>query len=147
MAPLNRIIIDTDPGVDDVLAMLLALAAKPEEIELLMLSVTYGNVEVQSCLRNVVAIFHVIEKELEWRKARGQLAGFETLLASKPIVAVGAEHPLEDEILMADYFHGVDGLAGVHETVFGPSEIKQLALTCIASSSVSGRHMEDFVQA
>lgn len=63
MAPLNRIIIDTDPGkrsqslrlclsngvvgVDDVLAMLLALAAKPEEVEILMLSVTYGNVEVQ----------------------------------------------------------------------------------------------------
>jgi inosine-uridine nucleoside N-ribohydrolase len=34
-------------GVDDVLAMLLALAAKPEEIEVLLLSVTYGNVEVQ----------------------------------------------------------------------------------------------------
>lgn len=57
-----------------------------------------------SCLRNVVALFHVIEKELEWRKARGQLAGFETMLASKPIVAVGADHPLEDELLMADYF-------------------------------------------
>ena len=34
-------------GVDDVLAMLLALAAKPEELEVLLLSVTYGNVEVQ----------------------------------------------------------------------------------------------------
>jgi hypothetical protein len=26
------------------------------------------------------------------------------MLAAKPIVAVGADHPLEDEILMADYF-------------------------------------------
>jgi inosine-uridine nucleoside N-ribohydrolase len=34
-------------GVDDILAMLLALAAKPEELEVLMLSVTYGNVEVE----------------------------------------------------------------------------------------------------
>ena len=57
-----------------------------------------------SCLRNVVALFHVIEKELEWRRARGQLEGFETMHSSKPIVAVGAHHPLEDEILMADYF-------------------------------------------
>jgi len=55
-------------------------------------------------LRNVVALFHVIEKEREWRKARDQLEGFETILSSKPIVAVGADHPLEDEILMADYF-------------------------------------------
>lgn len=37
----------TASGVDDVLALLLALAASPEEIELLLISVTYGNVEVQ----------------------------------------------------------------------------------------------------
>jgi hypothetical protein len=36
-----------DVGVDDVLAMLLALAAKPEELEILLLSITYGNVEVK----------------------------------------------------------------------------------------------------
>jgi inosine-uridine nucleoside N-ribohydrolase len=33
--------------VDDVLAMLLALAASPEELDIMMISVTYGNVEVQ----------------------------------------------------------------------------------------------------
>jgi hypothetical protein len=37
----------TVSGVDDVLAMLLALAASPEEVEVMMISVTYGNVEVQ----------------------------------------------------------------------------------------------------
>jgi inosine-uridine nucleoside N-ribohydrolase len=30
-----------------MLAMLLAFAAKPEELEVLLLSVTYGNVDVQ----------------------------------------------------------------------------------------------------
>lgn len=57
-----------------------------------------------SCLRNVVSLFHVLEKELAWRKDAGRPAGFGTMQATKPIVAVGAEHPLEDETLMADHF-------------------------------------------
>lgn len=52
----------------------------------------------------MVALFHVIEKELEWRRARGQVEGFGTMHASKPLVAVGADHPLEDELLKADHF-------------------------------------------
>lgn len=57
-----------------------------------------------SCLKNVVAVFHVIEKELEWRRSRSQQEGFDAMKSSRPIVAVGASHPLEDELLMADYF-------------------------------------------
>ena len=34
-------------GIDDVLALLLALSASPEDLEILLISVTYGNVEVQ----------------------------------------------------------------------------------------------------
>ena len=108
----HKIILDTDPGVDDVLALLLALAASPDEIEILLISVTEGNVDVKSCLRNVVALFHVLEKELRWREAKGYPLGFETARTFSPIVAVGADAPLHDTVESADYFHGHDGLAG-----------------------------------
>ena len=57
-----------------------------------------------SCLRNVVSMFHVIEKEMQWRRKSGRAEGFGTLKKCKPVVAVGAEKPLNDQIMMADYF-------------------------------------------
>jgi hypothetical protein len=55
------------------------------------------------CLRNVVALFHVLEKEMAWRASSGRPT-FGALDVYKPIVAVGAEHPLEDEKLVEDHF-------------------------------------------
>ncbi|KAI4147845.1 MAG: hypothetical protein LQ340_005348 [Diploschistes diacapsis] len=49
MAP-TKVIIDTDPGIDDINALLLALSANPDDIEVLLISVTYGNVDVQKSL-------------------------------------------------------------------------------------------------
>ena len=49
-------------------------------------------------------MFHVIEKEIRWREDNGKAQGFESLRRFQPLVAVGAEHPLADQIVMADYF-------------------------------------------
>jgi inosine-uridine nucleoside N-ribohydrolase len=84
--------------------MLLACSALPEELQVLLISVTYGNIDVQNCLRNVVSLFYHIEKEIEWRKSNNRPIGFETLRKSKPLVAVGPDHPLADQMLMADFF-------------------------------------------
>ena len=69
----GKVIIDTDPvspvvrsprsfkiwshtnirqGCDDVLALLLALASSPADVEVCLISVTYGNVDVQKSVIN-----------------------------------------------------------------------------------------------
>jgi len=53
----------------------------------------------------VVALFHIINKEQQWRTKQGRPAGFDMLRTNvKPIVAVGAKGPLTDQLMMADFF-------------------------------------------
>lgn len=49
-------------------------------------------------------MFHVVERELEWRRARGLPEGFDALRARKPTLAVGADRTLDDRTVFADYF-------------------------------------------
>ena len=49
-------------------------------------------------------MFHVIDSELKWRRENGAAEGFGSLKRFRPLVAVGPEKPLEDQIMMADYF-------------------------------------------
>ncbi|KAL8782730.1 MAG: hypothetical protein Q9213_005154 [Squamulea squamosa] len=42
-------------------------------------------------------MFHVIEKEMRWRKDNGRPEGFDALKRSKPVIAVGADEPLGGE--------------------------------------------------
>lgn len=49
-------------------------------------------------------MLHIIQREMEWRKKHGKPEGFNVLRARKPTIAVGAEHPLDDQRMLADYF-------------------------------------------
>ena len=49
---MKPVIIDTDPGIDDVAAILLALASS--ELEVLALTTVYGNSSVDACTGNAL---------------------------------------------------------------------------------------------
>ena len=58
---MPRIIIDTDPGVDDAIAILMALSAP--SVEVAGLTVVGGNVPHASCLRNALALVEYAGRE------------------------------------------------------------------------------------
>ena len=58
---MQSIIIDTDPGVDDAIAILMALAAPG--VEVAGLTVVGGNVPHASCLRNALALVEYAGRE------------------------------------------------------------------------------------
>jgi inosine-uridine nucleoside N-ribohydrolase len=53
----TRLIIDTDPGIDDALAFLLALASP--EIQLEALTTTQGNVTLEKATRNALSVLEL----------------------------------------------------------------------------------------
>lgn len=57
----KRIIIDTDPGVDDALTFLLALASP--EIQLEALTTVHGNTNVENTTRNALAVLEFLHAE------------------------------------------------------------------------------------
>ncbi|NHN88278.1 nucleoside hydrolase [Acetobacter conturbans] len=87
-----KIVIDTDPGQDDALTILLALASP--EIELLGVTTVAGNVGVRQATINAL-------KTME--------------LAGRPDVPVhaGAERPLLRPLVNATHVHGRTGFEGV----------------------------------
>jgi purine nucleosidase len=89
----KRILIDTDPGIDDALAILLALASP--EVHLEGLSVVHGNCSVEQGVQNALAVLELAHA------------------ASIP-VARGCELPLVQPSLLAPETHGDSGLGHAH---------------------------------
>src|SRR6202161_2295074 len=109
----RRVIIDTDPGTDDAMAIVLALNSP--ELKAEALTVVPGNVDARQGLENALKIV--------------SLAGRCDLT-----VAGGAQHPLDQKLITAQYWHGKNGLAGVElpaskckaDPRFGPDLIIEL---------------------
>ncbi len=90
---MRKIIIDTDPGIDDALAILLALSAK-EELEVLALTTVNGNVDIEKVTKNAFKILDV--------------AGRRDIPVYK-----GNSKPLMRENSMPADCHGDDGLGNI----------------------------------
>jgi purine nucleosidase len=88
MSP-KRIIIDTDPGVDDAFAFLLALASP--EIQLEALTTTQGNVTLEKATRNALSILELCQ-------------------AGHIPVAAGSMYPLVQPLLASADVHGSSGI-------------------------------------
>ena len=88
----QKIIIDTDPGQDDAVAILLALAS-PDEIEVLGITAVAGNVPLSLTEKNARIICE---------------------LAGQPNVGVyaGCDRPLQRKLVTAEHVHGKTGLDG-----------------------------------
>ena len=86
------IIIDTDPGQDDAIGILLALAS-PDELDLLGIVAVAGNVPLDLTERNARALCE---------------------LAGKPETKVfqGCSRPLVRPLVTAEHVHGKTGLDG-----------------------------------
>src|SRR5450830_1144471 len=98
------LIIDTDPGADDVVALLFAMAS-PEELSIRALTTVAGNVRLDKTSRNA-------------RLAR-EWAGREDI----PVYA-GAQKPRLRTPIYAENIHGKEGISGVtvHEPKNGLAE-------------------------
>jgi purine nucleosidase len=88
----RKIIIDTDPGQDDAVAILLALAS-PEEMEVLGIVAVAGNVPLALTAKNARIVC--------------ELAGRRDI----PVFA-GCDRPLRRDLVTAEYVHGKTGLDG-----------------------------------
>ena len=56
-APRRKIIIDTDPGIDDAMAIFYALASP--ELEVLGLTTVFGNAHVEVCTANAIRLLDI----------------------------------------------------------------------------------------
>jgi inosine-uridine nucleoside N-ribohydrolase len=112
-ASTRKIIFDTDPGTDDAMALMLALNSP--ELDVRAITVVPGNTTAKQGLENALRMV--------------SLAG----RCDIP-VAAGAQHPLFQKLITAEFWHGKNGLANIElppskckvDARFGPDLIIEL---------------------
>jgi purine nucleosidase len=109
----KKIIFDTDPGTDDAMALMLALNSP--ELDVRAITVVPGNVTAAQGLENALRMVSLANR------------------CDIPIAA-GAQHPLLQKSITAEFWHGKNGLANIElpmskckvDSRFAPDLIVQL---------------------
>jgi len=101
----KKVIIDTDPGIDDALAI--ALLYRSPEANIAALTAANGNLPAEEGLKNVFRIVAFLG------------------VAEKPLVGVGRDWPAYSED--ARHIHGNDGLANTYLPVFSRNSAEPAA--------------------
>ena len=112
-ASVHKIILDTDPGTDDAMALMLALNSP--ELDVRAITVVPGNVTAEQGLENALRMVSLANR------------------CDIP-VAGGARHPLFQKLITAEFWHGKNGLANIElprskckaDARFGPDLIIEL---------------------
>lgn len=107
---MKRILIDTDPGVDDALALIFAL--KSPEIKVEAITTVSGNVNLETVTRNLLKVLNLMN------------------LSKFPIIAKGEAQPLVKPPVVADDVHGTDGLGKISELHNSAGELKYDTADC-----------------
>lgn len=107
-------IIDTDGGVDDALAIIMALNC--DQLDLKAITVVAGNIDVHQATNNVLRVMEIVQPK------------------QRPLVAKGAEEPLVRPYVNAAGIHGADGLGELHQFKNDDGSPRYPKLTLEASS-------------
>jgi inosine-uridine nucleoside N-ribohydrolase len=107
----TRILIDCDPGHDDAIALLLALASP--ELELLGVTTVFGNQTLEKTTANALKVLDFVGR------------------ADVPLAA-GADRPLVRERFVAAYVHGESGLDGPELPAPAQEPLQQHAVDFLA---------------
>ncbi len=90
----RKIIIDTDPGIDDSMAILAAF--RSPELEILGLTTVFGNTDVENCSLNALRLVEIASSQ------------------STP-VCKGAQKPMIlPDLELGTYVHGLDGMGNTN---------------------------------
>ena len=115
---MQRILIDTDPGVDDAFAIFLAMRSPELEIE--AITTVCGNVPVAQATQNLLTILGVLD------------------LDEFPIIAEGEAKPLVKPLVTAAHVHGEDGLGNISQLstadgspLYRPADIEVSSMSAV----------------